>query len=276
MVFHPLSPAARPGRVRSGSGDAFVQALRTPLSAPGLERYRTNDGPNLHMLANYFWNMDLAETLFPSLPAVEVGLHNTIHATLSNRYGTQQWWHQPYVLGPKQHDAIVGIDVANQNEYSPPSTLARLVASRNGGVWTTILSHPNEPKLWRYKRFILVDRAFLFRAGTTLHDIHQRFNDVRILRNRVMHHEPIFDRPSLVQEHAHLQGALNWISPELHQGIHIVDDFLVVHQHDWADAATSCTECSGNRRQSAPPTGPARPAGPPFIPVSPVPDRWPG
>lgn len=43
------------------------------------------------MLANYFWNMDLAKALFPALHAVEVALRNTVHTTLTNRYRTQEW-----------------------------------------------------------------------------------------------------------------------------------------------------------------------------------------
>jgi hypothetical protein len=62
------------------------------MSSIRLERYRTPGGPNLNMLANYFWNMDLAEALFPTLHAVGVGLHNTIHSTLNR---------------PLQHAAVV-------------------------------------------------------------------------------------------------------------------------------------------------------------------------
>ena len=70
--------------------DQFVQAMAMPISVPRLERYRPKTGaaPNLHMLTNYFWNMDLAEALFPSLHAVEVALRNTINTTLVGRCNT--------------------------------------------------------------------------------------------------------------------------------------------------------------------------------------------
>lgn len=56
-------------------------------------------------------------------------------------------------------------------------------------------------------------------------DIHKRFNDIRFLRNRVMHYEAVFQRPHLAIEHAQIHAAIEWISPELHRGIHAVDSF---------------------------------------------------
>jgi hypothetical protein len=38
-----------------------------------------------------------------------------------------------------------------------------------------------------------------------------RFIDLRSLRNRVMHHEPLFKRPSLVTDYDHIVEACAWI-----------------------------------------------------------------
>lgn len=185
------------------------------------------------MLASYFWNMDLAEALFPSLHAVEVGLRNTINSTLTDRYHTQEWWHEPYALTDNQRADVMKIEQKHYQQFGSKITSSRIVTTLNFAFWTTILSHPYESRIWRYKRFVLVDQAFPQRSGTSLHDIHQRFNNVRLLRNRVMHHERIYDRPHLLDEHTNIHQALSWICPELHRGIHVVDDFIDVHQHGW-------------------------------------------
>lgn len=216
--------------------DQFVVALHVPLSRIRLERYRSPDGPNLHMLANYFWNMNLAKALFPALHAVEVALRNTVHTTLTNRYRTQEWWRQPYALGRNQLDTITKIEVDYQRDHGKAITPGRLVAALSFGFWTTILSQPYESRLWRYKNYILIDQAFPHRGNVPRHDIHQRFNDIRLLRNRVMHHEAIYDRPHLLHEHANIHQAIRWISEELHQGIHVVDDFQEVYRIGWERA----------------------------------------
>ena len=114
--------------------DQFVVALHPPISRIRLERYRPPGGPNLHMLANYFWNMDLAEALFPTLHAVEVGLRNTIHTTLTGRYNTQEWWHEPYTLGKNQHDTVVKSVLQNRDVLNRAAAEGRPGASLLRGV----------------------------------------------------------------------------------------------------------------------------------------------
>lgn len=219
--------------------DQFVLAMHTPLSALRLERYwpKTDPAPNLSMLANYYWNMDLAEALFPSLHAVEVALRNTVNAAYITRYKTHEWWFVPYALEPNQYNDAIAIGLRYQKDHGQRITPPRMVSRLDFGFWTTVLSPGTyTSRIWSYKRYFLVDQAFPNRGNFKLADIHQRFNDIRLLRNRVMHHEPIFDRTDLAQEHADIHEAIKWISPELHQGIHIVDDFPDVHQRGWERA----------------------------------------
>lgn len=177
--------------------------------------------------------MALAEALFPTLHGAELALCNTIHAAPTGRYGTEEWWHQPYALRPRQHAFVTNIEADYRRRSGIAITPGRLVAELSFGFWVVVLSAPYESRLWRYRRFVLVDQAFPYRGGATLRGIHQRFNAIRILRNRVMHHEAIFDRPDLRREHAEIHEAIQWISPDLHAGIHAVDRFLEVHQHGW-------------------------------------------
>ncbi|MGH7966910.1 MAG: hypothetical protein ACRERD_34660 [Candidatus Binatia bacterium] len=213
--------------------DQFVESLHLPIPQIRLERFRTEPACHLHMLTNYFWDIALAESLFPTLHSVELALRNTIHATLTDRYGTEEWWYQPYTLRPRQHAHVTGIEAEYRRNHGDPITPGRLVAELSFGFWVVILSFPYESRLWQYRRFRLVDQAFPYRAGVTLHDIHQRFNNIWILRNRVMHYEAIFDRPDLRRDHADIHEAIQWFSPDLHAGIHVVDRFLEVHQVGW-------------------------------------------
>jgi len=57
-------------------------------------------------------------------------------------------------------------------------------------------------------------------------DIHGQYNIIRRdLRNRVFHHEAIWDRPNLQQEHQDVLEAIRWISPTLEQAILSIDKF---------------------------------------------------
>ena len=43
-----------------------------------------------------------------------------------------------------------------------------------------------------------------------------------------LHHEPIWYRPNLLQEHADILQTIEWINPTLHKAIHAVDTFLTI------------------------------------------------
>jgi hypothetical protein len=44
--------------------------------------------------------------------------------------------------------------------------------------------------------------------------VHQPLDLLRLLRNRIAHHEPIFQRP-LQDEHRSILEIVSWISPEM-------------------------------------------------------------
>jgi hypothetical protein len=213
--------------------DQFVVSLHLPIPQIRLEKYRTDPACDLHMLTNYFWNIALCESLYPTLHAVELALRNTVHTTLTHRYETEEWWDKPHTLHRFQRGEIAAKKQRYFNKYGVAISPGHLVAELNFGFWVIVLSGSHVSNIWRWKSFALVDQAFPHHAGVELSDIYQRFNAIRHLRNRVMHHESVFDRVDLRREHADIHEAIQWISPDLHAGIHAVDSFLEVHQRGW-------------------------------------------
>lgn len=200
----------------------LVQELYLPLSQARLEAYRSPSGSDLDMLINYFWNIGLAEGLMPALHAVELALRNTIHTALTKRQGTDMWFSRPGILGAGQ---VIEFTTAYRRvARNPPVTAGKLVAELNFGFWVTLLSGPYEQSLWQPEGYGLLRSAFPHVVSSRKY-IHDRFNAIRLLRNRVFHHEAIWHRPNLLQEHDAIHEAIRWISPTLHRAIHAVDNF---------------------------------------------------
>ncbi len=63
----------------------------------------------------------------------------------------------------------------------------------------------------------------------TRRDLSRRFNQIRELRNRIFHHERIWDWTyngrGLVQQHQDIREALGWVSPVLLNTIDLFDRF---------------------------------------------------
>lgn len=78
----------------------MVSDLSRALSSDRLEAYRPTGGDALDMVVNYFWNIDLAEAIVPSLHAFEIALRNAIHNALTASQGTDMWFFKEGLLEP--------------------------------------------------------------------------------------------------------------------------------------------------------------------------------
>lgn len=106
-------------------------------------------------------------------------------------------------------------------------TSGQIVAELTFGFWTTILSQPYHQTLWAPRKSALVKAVFPHfpKTPNNRHFIHQRYNDLRMIRNRVMHHEPIWYRHDLYQEWEGMIEAIGWISPTTRDSMLLIDHF---------------------------------------------------
>lgn len=208
----------------------FVSDLHLPLSQIRLESYRPSNGTDLQMVANYFWDMELAKALTPALHAVEVALRNGIHGTLMNHYGTDMWFYLPGVLEPGQLGQLANaLRELGRRKASPTS--GRIVAELNFGFWVTLLSSNYEQRLWQPQGFALLWQVFPNARGQSIQNIQRHYNGLRGLRNRVSHYEASWDRPNLANDCAHILTAIGWISSPLRQAVDGMNEFSVIFNH---------------------------------------------
>ena len=178
------------------------------------------------MVANYFWNTALCEALYPTLDALEIALRNTIHSAATDVYTTEFWFDRPGVLLKTQPNAIrVARDALLRR--SAPVTVGRIVAELHFSFWTYLLSSPYDRPLWQPTGYRLLREAFPhvpFRQRTRK-AVHNRYDAIRRLRNRVFHYEPIWNRANLAQDHRDILEAITWISPTLGDTVQHFDRF---------------------------------------------------
>jgi len=200
----------------------FVSNLHLPISQVRLETYRPPNASDLEMVTNYFWNIDLAEALVPSLHAAELALRNSIHSALAAHFGTDMWFYQPKLLeGRELGDFARALMKVSRKG---PLTVDRIVSSLMLGFWVSMLNSPYEQKLWSANHYALVRTVFPNATGSRK-DISDRFVMIKDLRNRVFHLEAVWNDPNLLIKHQHIHEAISWISPTLRQAIHAVDNF---------------------------------------------------
>ena len=173
----------------------------------------------------YVWNMTISAAFYSPLQALEITIRNGFHHELTQTYGPS-WYNNPRVPLTAEALRLVQNARAKLAEQGKAPDPGRMVAELSFGFWERLLSKgpkgAYEMKLWRPA----LHKAFPH-ARKKRSEVHLPVQHLRVLRNRIAHHEPIFAR-HLAQDYRSLTDVLGWISPEIrrwvehHSNIHAV------------------------------------------------------
>jgi hypothetical protein len=187
--------------------DEANSAIRKSLSDERLAKYYEAAGNDVAgALCLYERNTRLSETFYTPLQCMEICLRNTLYRCMAEKYGPE-WLQRDGV--PLGADAIGAIRQAEHSLLLSNKSLTpgALVAELHFGFWVAILGPRYDANLWR----AALCNAFLDSGRRMRRDkVHGRFNAIRRFRNRVAHHEPIFQN-DLVQRHNEIIEATAWM-----------------------------------------------------------------
>lgn len=201
------NPDRLKGRILQGDfGSASFEHI---LSTERFARYLAWAGGNRERaLELYRLNVAVSEALYTPLHVLEVALRNRIHAVLSEALG-EHWFDTPGLLMlPNQHRQI-GDAKAGLLELRRPISPGRVVAALTFGFWVAMLS-PTYETLWQKTLHRVARRDD--GKGLARKTLMRPLTPVRVLRNRVAHHEPIIDW-NLTKHHGSIQQLTTWLWP---------------------------------------------------------------
>ena len=209
----------------TGSQPALsLAALRSALSAERLAAYATpSDVDELDAVARYLWNGALASAMVPALHALEVTLRNNLFAASLRvvnaeglRYKEVSCWldADPSLLYEKEQE---NVEQAKQllRKGRKPLTPGRLIGKLSFGFWVSLCRTPYEqgrssgPALW--PKLTQLAFPFLPKDHRSRSKVFARLDELRDLRNRVFHHEPIWDR-NLDRAHSRALDTISWLN----------------------------------------------------------------
>ncbi len=177
----------------------ITQAVRAALSSTRLATYETAAGvssdDDLAALALYAWNADVSGALLGPLHICEVVIRNAVADALEAVYGPMWPWSPTF-----EHslpDPALG--------YSPRRDLQ---AARRGVVivgkvipelkfvfWQKMFTGRYDTRIWcSHLRQVMPNVDAMQPIPALRQGIYNDLEQVRLLRNRIAHHEPVFRR----------------------------------------------------------------------------------
>lgn len=156
----------------------------------------------------YSLNTCLSESLYTPLQTLEVALRNRIHTVLADARGEEWFKDETIILGPYQPGQVADA-VAELEGAKKPVTAGRVVAALTFSFWTTMFNKDYEV-LWQQTLHLIADPSAP--KGLKRKSFSGALTPIRILRNRIAHHEPILSW-NLPRHHAQIMELIAWLSP---------------------------------------------------------------
>ncbi len=202
-----------------------AEHLEEALSLERFGRYLAwAGGDRARALDLYALNTGLSEALYTPLQMLEVALRNRIHAVLSASLQPRWFEARGFLAVPHQSEQVVEALADLARERKEPAA-GRVVAALTFSFWTTMLGSPYE-NLWQTDLHRIGRRDD--GKGLRRKDLSGPLTPIRLLRNRIAHHEPIlaWDLP---KHHDAMLRITNWLSPAAAVWCRTLDRFEQVH-----------------------------------------------
>jgi hypothetical protein len=174
-------------------GPAELLMLERRWSPERLAPYRAASGGDLAAAVElYRWNAEISAALGTTLGHVEVLLRNALHEELAawslRRHGEPRWYLDPGGVLTDEGHRDVAKARARATRDGRLETPGRVIAELNLGFWRFLLATRYDGTLWR---------SCLHRAvpGRRRREVHAAVSRLHEARNRMAHHEPMFNRP---------------------------------------------------------------------------------
>jgi hypothetical protein len=157
----------------------------------------------------YRWNLQMCAALHEPLHWAELGLRNRLHQALRAHFGRSDWWQLTSLDLAARHKIGKALERCRQHKLVSPGP-DDLVAELSFGFWVSLLASRYDRTLW----VPILHRAFQPAYTGPRRLLHENLCAVLRLRNRVMHHEPIF-RDGLDVDVARLERVLGLLAPQV-------------------------------------------------------------
>jgi hypothetical protein len=193
------------------------------LSLPRLRRYiRAAHGDARAAERLYWWNVEASAALVGPLHCLELALRNALHRALVRHHGRPDWWE----AAPLNERGRGLVDSARRSCERRPrrTTPDDVVAELALGFWVSLLSHASGYD--RYFWVPVLHSAFPHYRGRR-DRLYRDLTSLVLLRNRVMHHEPVHHR-HLAADHDTIYRVLGYVSPEFAKEAQAMDRFPAV------------------------------------------------
>lgn len=172
-----------------------ISAITNAISPVRLGTYANATGfsAGVTPLQIYIWNAQVSGAFIPSLQICEVAIRNGIANAILRQFGAQWPW-DPGFERTLPTNRKVNLQEARAN--IPFGATGKVIAELKFIFWCSMFTQRYDVHLWnRHLRTEFPGLPPQLTVANARAMLHQDMEKLRLLRNRIAHHEPIFHHP---------------------------------------------------------------------------------
>ncbi len=157
----------------------------------------------------YSWNIAASSALWSNFHLLEVSLRNILNRQMVIAAGRDEWWKEGLSFDDDTRALITQAIHSAKKRHPYDVRAGHVIAEFSLGFWIVLLSNRYHARLWE----VCLRDGFKNFSGRR-RDLHRALEQLRKLRNRIAHHEPIFDR-NLRDDYKLFQWLFTLMSPKV-------------------------------------------------------------
>lgn len=183
----------------SNNQKAIIDAVRATLSPARMGTYeaavRIQSDNDSAALVLYAWNAKVSSALLAPLHICEVVIRNTVSDALEVLYGNRWPWSPTFERSLP--DPQLGYSPRRdlQSARRSARTAGKVIPELKFVFWQKMFTGRHDNRIWDHHLYRVMPNLNLSQSVQMLrHSVYQDLEQLRMLRNRIAHHEPIFSR----------------------------------------------------------------------------------
>lgn len=176
-----------------------IDAVRTALSAARIATYESaasiqgDDDPSALVL--YAWNAEVSGALLAPLHICEVVVRNAVADALEAVYGPCWPWHKTFERSLPSPPQGYSPQRDLRNARRSVSTTGKVIPELKFVFWQKMFTRRYDARIWdKHLQRVMPNLDPKQSLPMLRESIYKDLEQIRLLRNRIAHHEPIFNR----------------------------------------------------------------------------------
>lgn len=171
------------------------QSILNTLSPERMQTYEKAAGSAAEALRLYLWNIEVSGAFWMPLHLCEVVIRNAVSAAIANAYQTPDWIKSRQFLRSLPTAARDQITRALPKSNQAPASTSMVIPELKFIFWQKMFTERHDDKIWNSQIWAVFPNIETKKPAHCLRqEFYSDLDSVRRLRNRIAHHEPIFQQ----------------------------------------------------------------------------------